>query len=425
MRIRVFLLALVGALCVCLPLSGAEDTPFSVGIFAFQDDSASMLELVGDALSTYANQFVLPSVAYGDFLAGKLNAERESSHLASITLAYASKSEQALKKAGELQPESTPSLANRLAITYREIPYEEGYARLLESYPKARPWFASRENLDAIVFVKTSKIASNDRLRLYWYDPFSDTTTVVFDQVVVRQDQGAMQEALGKALLSKTAGPGYALLIFDDYSSSVSIEANGEMLNITGRQALVPSGEYSLSLGGELYVPTQLSLKVLPNSITHVPSSLKRLEAGDIRLFSTLGKVNWYVDGSFEDYTGALSISSSMVPLVIVAQKQGFASKTLQVQKPVKEIGVTLHPQWMASPSLVREEQTLFYTSLRNTLLFFGLYVASTTLSETFDVANPLWQSLQVATSGFAIVSTLHTIMNLASYVALASSGVR
>jgi len=114
-----------------------------------------------------------------------------------------------------------------------------------------------------------------------------------------------------------------------------------------------------------------------------------------------------------------------MIPLVIVAQKQGFASKTLQVQKPVNEIGVTLQPQWMTRSSLVQEEQMLFYTSFRNTMLIFGLYVASITLSKTFEVANPLWQPLQVATSGFAIVSTMHTIMNLASYVALAGSGVR
>lgn len=58
-------------------------------------------------------------------------------------------------------------------------------------------------------------------------------------------------------------------------------------------------------------------------------------------------------------------------------------------------------------------------------MLVFGLYVASSTLSSTFDMGNPLWQPLQIATSGFALVSTLHTIMNLVSYASLASSGVR
>lgn len=425
MRKRVFLWALVGVLCVCLPLSAVEDTPFSVGILAFQDDSASLLQLVGDALSAYASQFVIPSVAYTDYVVDKLNTEKENARIASIALAYASKSEQALEKAGEVQPVLPIQIAEVLAVTHTTFPYQMGYAKLLESYPKARTWFASKQKLDALIFVKKSKIASNDRIRLYWYDSFSDATTLFFDQVVFQQDQLMLQEKIGGALLSKTAGPDYGLLVFDNYSSSVAIKVNGEKLDVTDRKALLKNGEYSISLGGELYIPKELSVTVLPASITVVPASLKRAEAEDINLFSTLGKVNWYVDGSFEDYTGSLSISSSMVPLVIVAQKQGFASKTVQVQKPVRKIELTLHPQWMTSSSLVREEQTLFYKSLRNTMLFFGLYVASSTLSRTFEVANPLWQPLQVATSGFALVSTLHTIMNLASYVALASSGVR
>jgi len=424
-RIRVFLLALVGVLCVCLPLLAVEETPFSVGIFAFQDDSDSLFQLVEEAGSSYANQFVIPSVAYKANFTEKQKNVIEDSIQASISLAYATKSEVNLQKSREIPLEPILSIPDRLAINYRQIPYQAGYAKLLESFPEALPWYASQEELDAIVLVKKSRIASNDRLRLYWYDLFTDTTTLIFDKVVLQNEQREMLNEIGGALMSKTAGPEYGLLIFDDYSSSVDLKVNGEPILIKERQALILSGEYSVSLGGELYIPRQISIKVIPNSIIHVPASLERADAGNIHLFSTLGNVQWFVDGSFQDSTGELSISSSMIPLVIVAQKQGFASKTLQVQKPVNEIGVTLQPEWMTRSSLVQEEQMLFYTSFRNTMLIFGLYVASITLSKTFEVANPLWQPLQVATSGFAIVSTMHTIMNLASYVALAGSGVR
>jgi len=424
-RIRVFLLAMVGVLCACLPLFAVEDPHFSVGIFAFQDDSASLLQLVEEAGSSYAKEFVIPSAAYRTYYIDKQKKDGEIATLVSISLAYASKSEKDLERARGIPLETNMSIADSLAVTYKQIPYQEGYATLLASYPDARPWFACKEKLDAIIFVKKSKIASNDRLRIYWYDLFSDSTTLIFDQMVVQKVQMEMQDEIGSALLSKTAGPEYGLLIFDQYSSSISIEVNGESLLIKDRQALLLSGEYSVSLGGELYVPKQMTIQILPNSITHVPASLERIEAGDIHLFSPLGKVSWFVDGSLQETSGELSISSSMVPLVIVAQKEGFASKTLQVQKPVNEIEVILQPEWMTRSSLVQEEQKLFYKSLRNTMLFFGLYVASVTLSNTFDKGNPLWQPLQVATSGFALVSTLHTIMNLASYVALAGSGVR
>ncbi len=425
MRIRVFLLALVGVLLVCLPLFAVEETPFSVGIYALQDDSASLLHLVEEAGSVYANQFLIPSVAYKANFANKKNAEIEFSTLKRITAAYASKSEKDLLKARETPSDPITDISGRLAITYGQIPYQQGYASLLQSYPNARSWYASLQKLDAIILLKKSKLASNDRLRLYWYDLYSDTTTLIFDKVVMQKDPTEMLEEIGTALLVKTAGFEYGLLIFDNYKSSVAMEANGASLLIKERQELFISGEYTVRLSGEGYIAKEMKVRVLPNTITHVPASLERSEGGDIHLFSPLGKVNWFVDGSFLDTTCDLSIGSSQLPLVVVAQKEGFANKTLQIQRPVKEIAVTLKPEWMTSSAILQDEQRLFYKSFRNTMLFFGLYVASSTLSRTFDEANPLWQPLQVATSGFALVSTLQTIMNLASYVALASSGVR
>lgn len=425
MRISVFLLAVVGVLSVCLPLFAVEDVPFSIGILSFQDDSAALLQLVEDAGSTYANQFIVPSDAYRNNLSALQQKEIELSTLKDISGAYASKSEKDLEKAREMLPEPMVTISDRLPVTYKQIHYQRQYAKLLESFPDSRSWYASLEKLDALVLIKMTKLASNDRIRLYWYDLFSDTTTLIFDRVLVQKEPSEMQEEIGTALLAKTAGTGYGLLIFDNYNSSLSLEINKEPLLLKERQVLFPSGEYTIDLSGEGFVAMNMAVNVLPNTIQHVPTTLERTEVGNIHLSSTLGKVSWFVDGIFRDTRSDLTISSSMVPFVIVAQKEGFASKTLQVQKPVQEISVTLHPEWMTSSALLQEEQRGFYKSLRNTMLVFGLYVASTTLSKTFDVSNPLWQPLQVATSGFALVSTLHTIMNFASYVALASSGVR
>ncbi len=425
MRIRVFLLALVGMLLVCLPLFAVDEVPFSVGLFVLQEDSDSFLQLVGEAGSTYANQFLIPSDAYKTHLSDKQQQTSNLATLKSISVAYASKSEKDVKKARELPLDPVTSLSDRLPIIYRSIPYNEGYASLLQTHPGSRPWYVSKENLDAIILLKKTKLASNDRLRLYWYDLYADTITLIFDKVMVQNDPSEMLVEIGAALLTKTAGTEYGLLVFDDYSSSVSLSVNNEPLVSDMKQELFASGKYTVRVFGEGFVPRQMEVTIQPNTITHMGTTLEREEGEDIHLFSSLGKVNWYVDGLFYDTTCALDISSSMVPLVIVAQKEGFASKTVQVHTLVKEIEVRLQPEWMVNSALQGEEQKVFYKSLRNTMLAFGLYVASITLANTFDSANPLWQPLQVATSGFALVSTLDTIMNLASYVALAGSGVR
>ncbi len=425
MHIRVILLVLVGVLCICPPLFAVEEIPFSVGIVALQAESASALGLIGQAGSTYAREYMLGDDAYKTYLTTRSRRASERTIHIAISLAYAAKSESDLEKARGLTPDPIGTISATLPVRYTQIPYEKGYGDLLTSYTDARPWFASKEGLDALILLNKTKIASHDRIRLYWYDLFSDTTTLIFDQVVMEKDLMDMTEEIGVALLSKTAGPEYGLLVFDDYDSSVSVLLDGESLDIKEGQALIPAGQYTLSLGGELYIPKQIPTTILSNTIMHIPSSLERKAGEDMLLTSSLGKVNWYVDGGLLDTACDLNLSTSMVPLVIVAQKQGFSSKTLQVKKPVQRIEVSLQPEWMSRSSLQQEEQSNFYASFRNTLLYFGLYVASITLSQTFEVANPLWQSLQVATSGFALVSTMHTIMNFASYVALAGSGVR
>lgn len=425
MHIRVFLLALVGVLLVCLPLSAVEEAPFSIGIFALQEDSTSLKSQVEEAGATYANLFLVPSTDYAAFLEEKRQRQRQLITAEEISRAYASKSEKDLEKASEVDGEQGVSIPSRLAVTYRQIPYHEGFSTLLTRYPGARYWYASQQGLDALILIKRTKLASNDRIRLYWHDTFSDTTTVILDQVVMVQNSPSeMLEKIGAALLAKTAGPEYGLLVLDNVSSSTQVAINGEPLLLKGRQELFASGEYSLSLSAEGFLARQLSVSLQPNTIVSVDASLDRMELGDMHLTSTTGKVNWFVDGLLYDTACELSISSSLVPLVVVAQKEGFASKTLQVQKPESELSVSLQPQWMTRSALVQEEQRLFYKSFRNTMLVFGLYVASSTLSRTFDVGNPLWQPLQVATSGFALVSTLHTILNFASYASLAGSGV-
>lgn len=425
MRIRVFLLALVGVLLVCLPLFGVEEASFLVGIFALQDDSNSLLQLVREAGSTYADQFIVPSDEYGQHLFEKWNIILELSRLKSISSAYASKSEKDLEKAKEAILAPAFSQQNRLSVIYEEIPYHEGYAKLLNNFSDSRSWYASQNNLDALLLLKKTKIASNDRIRLYWYDVFSDTTTMIFDKVSLTTDFSEMQEEVGSALLTRTVGKEYGLLVFDNYNSSLVVEANGEPLPVKGSQAVLPTGEHLVSLSRDGYTPRQVQLDILPNAITHIGTTLQHSDLGDIHFSSSMGRVNWYVDGDFLENRCDLSLNASLLPLVVVAQKEGFASKTLQVHKAAKEIEVSLKPEWMTQALLIQEEQRAFYKSLRNTMLVFGLYVASSTLSSTFDMGNPLWQPLQIATSGFALVSTLHTIMNLVSYASLASSGVR
>ncbi|MDY0288008.1 MAG: hypothetical protein RBR15_04195 [Sphaerochaeta sp.] len=425
MRIRGFLLALVGFLLACLPLSAAEQAPFSVGIIALGDELSPFADLVAEGGRTYASTFIVPSEAYGVHLFSREQREQEISISESISSAYGSKSEKELEKALLPLPRATTVPSDRVPIIYREVPLEKGYSALLSSFPESRSWFASREKLDALVLVHQTRIASKVRLRLYWYDLFTDTTTPVLDQVVVQDLPQKMQEEIGSALLAKSAGGQYGLLILDGYTSSLSIEVDGQPLTLQGGQALLISGEYTLEMSREGFIPSQSVVTVGAQAITRIPVSLERIPMGEMHLFSSQGKVSWFVDGLLADTSCSLSLAASLVPLVVVAQKEGFSGKTLQIQKPFQEREVLLEPGWMADSSLLMQRQGDFYASLRNTMLIFGLYVASSTLSQTFDVANPLWQSLQVATSGFALVSTLHTIMNLASYVALASTGVR
>lgn len=424
MRLFPLRLAVMGMLLVCLPLFG-EQVSYSVGILSLQSGTEALESFVQEVGTGYANLFTIAPTSYSEYLLAKQERSSEMMKNETISLSYAKHSPLELEKASKAELPALVEPPYPLGVTYRTFPFEEKRATMLGTFEASRPWFCSKEGLDALLLIQTTELASVKRIRLFWYDAPSSSTRLIFDQVVVKQDLREKKEDIALALLQRTAGSDASMLVFDQLGPAVRIEANNEDLILSGSHTLVKPGELVLTLSSVGYASRTVSLTVHPGTITHIPGSLKPLDLGSIELVSPFGASNWYVQGSFLGNASSITLGQYSLPMLVVAQKDGFASKTIQLQSPTDSLLVELKPEWMSSVELLEEKQRGFYKSLRNTMLVFGLYVACSTLSETFEVANPLWQPLLVATSGFALVSSLQTIMNLASYASLAGSSVR
>jgi hypothetical protein len=108
---------------------------------------------------------------------------------------------------------------------------------------------------------------------------------------------------------------------------------------------------------------------------------------------------------------------------MLTFEKEGFSRRIIQLDQPVgKPLSLSLLAQELDDALLVKDAQKDFYKRLRNTILLFGAYVGSLSLSKTFAIDNPLWQVGMVGTSSAALVSGVALAMEMARYAAWAGT---
>lgn len=412
---------MVCILTICLPLFASDDGAFHVGIIALQEEAKSLLSSVEEAGTHFAPTLFIPDDSYATYLSERPFQRAQQVRQEAISKAYAAKSLNQLLKAQQIVPLQGPSIEGQLSIVYEQVPFDQDVALFLSEYEEARQWYASSEGYDALLLVEVQSIASYDRMRLFWYDRFLDTTSPLLDTVIISAYDASLQQAIAMALFAKSTGGGYGYLQIEDGMYNLTITVDDKPFT----QQAVPIGEHRVRMSKPGFEEQVVTLTILENTLTRVVPELQALVADDVVVRSNTGKVQWFLDGLPLAPDAEITLLDVHYPITLVAKKDGFSSTIISLQNPAKSLDIALKPAWMDDSSLMRNEQEGFYKSLRNTMLIFGLYVASNTASRTFEQASPLWQPLQVATSGLALVSALHTIMNLASYVGLSGSSAR
>lgn len=96
--------------------------------------------------------------------------------------------------------------------------------------------------------------------------------------------------------------------------------------------------------------------------------------------------------------------------------EEGFARENIQLTDRTDFYHVQLRPQWMQTEGRVEEAKKDMYSSMRNTLLAFGLYVALGTYASIYSEASSWSQPLQGLAMGISVMGLVSFIRDAIAY---------
>ena len=222
---------------------------------------------------------------------------------------------------------------------------------------------------------------------------------VVHRSLFISSDDSLEFEALLNALRPFVKSSD-TVVVHVDIPSVVSVSVDGLPASLIRSMMVTETGEHVFRFTSPLYETTEMTVDV-EDGMTISPSLVEILPS---RLFiaSIPYDSSIYFQGLITDSHLVLNAD---VPFQITAMSSGFMPSLVQSRIPMDRIELELRPEWMESVNIVEEAKNRFYTNLLSTLISFGCYVASDSLSGIYTEAD-----LDPAVTLFAGVSFVQLV---------------
>ena len=114
-------------------------------------------------------------------------------------------------------------------------------------------------------------------------------------------------------------------------------------------------------------------------------------------------------------------VDEGTVPFSLAARHQGFAPFSMQSTEIADTISISLRPEWMAGNDTVSRAKGRFYDNLVATLVTFGAFVATNSLSGIY--ADVDLAPVAVAFTGISLVQLVELIDSMFDYFQMARMG--
>ena len=114
-------------------------------------------------------------------------------------------------------------------------------------------------------------------------------------------------------------------------------------------------------------------------------------------------------------------VEEGTVPFSIAARRSGFAPFSMQSTEITDTISISLRPEWMAENDTAERAKGRFYDNLVATLVMFGAFVATNSLSGIYT--NVDLAPVAVAFGGISLVQLVELIDSMFDYFQMARMG--
>ena len=223
-------------------------------------------------------------------------------------------------------------------------------------------------------------------------------------------------ESLLYTLLPMLKGP-ESVVLHIDVPSVVSVAVDGVPVSFVRSTLVVEEGEHTLTFSSPVYQTLEMTidaengLVISPELTEYEPS---RLFVSTIPYDSDI-----YFQGLLSD---SHFIEEADVPFQVTAVHPRFSPSLVQSRLPLDEINLTLRPEWMGNENIVERSKDRFYTNLLSTIISFGCYVASQSLSGIYPDAD--MAPVITLFAGVSFVQLVELFDSMFDYYQAASLGI-
>ncbi len=417
-------LLIVASLCLSSPLYAVETTPnWRIGIYQVSTSTIPsesfdwILSMVTERLTFKTNLTTLEAEYVNGLDTFSTIETIQTENHAVWT------GEDKAKVAGLSQLMEPPSTSGRFSaglpmeyVHFDTTPVWD--ALFLRGDQKFISTLGKRERLSGVLVIWPSMMENLLRLRVVYHDLVTGGHETLFDRLVALQDAQELQDELLLSLLPLSFGTDVSLLNFEHAAPGLTVKIADKDYPIIENEIIVPAGENVLELAAFGYEPKQVSIVSEAGENITVDGSLKLAAFGPLSICSSTGKVDWFVNGIRQNGLPIL-FQNQMLPLNIVASRQGFISSAIQSTTPMKTIVFDLKPEWMSDENLIARNRDSFYYAMGRALGAFGMWIGLQSMATTFSdsgTSDPLWQPWIFLSAGVAVVSVVDLVGGLLAY---------
>ena len=384
-----------------LPSFILSASTLNVGIIS-NTEAASLT--ASDSLSLILSTLV-PNEKLESLNYSRTQREAERGRLGEIHNAYAGEAE--IPEEGEIL--HTPYHNSEPAFQIIQITVDEGFARDRDEEMLIHT--LRLNSLDFLFVVLYEREQNVNELEAYLYT--SEGVEELGYTIYLDADTRALQ---GFILSSLVGWLDEASTVIDlsAFPSSRYYSQEGHEIRTNNGFAVVPKTMSGVTVRRNGFYDLSIPLSLTDGMNTITGEQIER-EVGSVTLtVAPYGAEATFFGLSVPQLPLSTSFQSGTALMSIFAD--GFARENIQLTDETNFYHVQLRPQWMIEDGRVEAAKHDMYSSMRNTLLSFALYVALGTYSSIYSDSSSWSQPIEGLAVGLSVMSLISFIRNSIAY---------
>lgn len=196
------------------------------------------------------------------------------------------------------------------------------------------------------------------------------------------------------------------------------IEKAGESLFYLHDRLILPSGENDILIISHQKEEKSLCLNVLASKVVVIDEEFSDVKRSPL----TITSVPYLADIEFLDQKGTspLHLEKAPSPAIFTVSSPGFKKSVVQLDSESGLYTSHLRPEWSGNEGEVKKAKKKMYSSIRNTLLFFGLNSLVRASSAIWPDRKTELQPFYGITMGLSVMGVFSIIHNGYNYYSTA-----